>query len=60
MRISKAVFRHNTLGDQQRRAGSKKSACLCQAAFSLRSHCGEVGPAKAGNAAGGFFQRTLK
>jgi hypothetical protein len=29
-----------------------------EAAFSLRSHFGEGGPAKAGNAAGGFFQQT--
>jgi hypothetical protein len=28
-----------------------------EAAFSLRSHFGEGGPAKAGNAAGGFFQQ---
>ena len=47
------------------------ATCLREAAFSLRSHCGKVGPAKAGNATpglrspssyfggvgGGFFQQ---
>jgi len=34
----------------------KASTCLREAAFSLRSHFGEGGTAKAGNAAGDFFQ----
>ena len=36
----------------------KIATCLREAAFSLRSHFGEGGPAKAGNAAGGFFQHS--
>ena len=57
MKISKVRFRQEALSDQQRRVCSKKSARLREAAFSLRSHCDEGGPAKAGNAAGGFFQQ---
>ncbi len=32
MKISKATFRHETLGDQQRRVSSKKFVRLCEAA----------------------------
>ncbi len=37
-----------------------RATCLREAAFSLRSHFGEGGTAKAGNAAGGFFQHFPK
>ncbi len=37
----------------------KRATCLRVAAFSLRSYFGEGGPAKAGNAAGDFFQHSL-
>ncbi len=55
MKIAKAIFRHEALGDRL-----FKNARMPEAASSHRSHCGEVGPAKAGTAAGGFFQQTLR
>ena len=43
-----------TLGEH-----GKMATCLRVAAFSLRSHFGEGGSAKPGDAAGGFFQHSL-
>jgi hypothetical protein len=76
MKMVMCKFVQNEVAHQRLGVGSKKSvqqgrlACALarrsaparrrEAAFSLRSHFGEGGPAKAGNAAGGFFQQTHK
>jgi hypothetical protein len=52
--------REHGLGETCLRACASKSASARrrEAAFSLRSYFGEGGPAKAGNAGGGFFQHS--
>ncbi len=61
MKISKAIFRQEALGDQQRRVGSKKSIQQGRSHFCARSVLALCEHGINGEkSAGGFFQQTRK